>query len=48
MTTECDPPTHGPDIEAMVGEAMAHIGARRFDEARTVVEAIEADDPANN
>jgi hypothetical protein len=48
MTTECDPPTHGADIEAMVGEAMALIGARRFAAARTVVEAIEAEDPANN
>ena len=48
MTTECDPPTHGADIEAMVGEAMALISTRRFAEARTVIEAIEADDPANN
>ena len=48
MTTECDPPTHGPDIEAMVSEAMAMIGARRFAEARTVIEAIEAEDPTNN
>jgi hypothetical protein len=48
MTTECDPPTHSADIEAKVGEAMALIGERRFAEARTVIETVEAAEPENN
>ena len=48
MPNECDTPTHGEEIEAMVTEAMRLIGLRCFADARSLVERIEGFDPVNN